>query len=131
MQQLASITFLVRDYDEAITYFTTVLRFVLLEDTAIGIDGKRWVRIAPQGGGGTALLLAKATTPDQQKAIGHQSGGRVFLFLQTDNFQNDFDELRRRGVNFLESPRAEVYGRVAVFADLYGNKWDLVEMRTK
>ena len=129
MQQLASITFLVRDYDEAITYFTLTLRFVLLEDTAIGSEGKRWVRVGPSGGGGTALLLAKATSPDQQKAIGHQSGGRVFLFLQTDNFQTDFDNLRQRGVNFLESPRSEAYGRVAVFADLYGNKWDLVEMR--
>ena len=129
MQQLASITFLVRDYDEAIAYFTKILRFVLLEDAAIGSGGKRWVRVAPAGGGGTALLLAKAATPDQQETIGHQSGGRVFLFLQTDNFQNDFDGLRQRGVNFLESPRAEAYGRVAVFADLYGNKWDLVEMR--
>lgn len=116
-----------RDYDEAIAYFTGILRFTLVEDTAIGSEGKRWIRVSPPGAAGTALLLARAVTPEQQKFIGNQGGGRVFLFLQTDNFQTDFDDLRHRGVNFLETPRVEAYGRVVVFADLYGNKWDLLE----
>jgi len=127
MQQIASVTFLVRDYDEAIAYFTSALRFILLEDTPVGTTGKRWVRVAPSGAGGPALLLARAATGEQQDSVGKQGGGRVFLFLQTDNFQRDYDEMRERGIQFLEIPRTEKYGRVVVFADLYGNKWDLLE----
>ena len=130
-QQLASITFLVRDYREAIDYFVQALRFELLQDEPLGSEGKRWVRVAPAGGRGTALLLARAATVEQQASIGTQGGGRVFLFLQTDNFQQDYEGMKVRGVKFLEEPRAESYGRVVVFADLYGNKWDLLEMRAE
>jgi catechol 2,3-dioxygenase-like lactoylglutathione lyase family enzyme len=130
-QQLASIAFLVRDYDEAIAYFTGVLRFVLVEDTPMGSSGKRWVRVTPPGSReGASLLLARAVTAEQEKFVGHQGGGRVFLFLQTDDFQRDYWEMKKRGVVFLEEPRVEDYGMVAVFADLYGNKWDLLERKT-
>ena len=127
-QRIGSIAFLVRDYDEAIAFFVQQLRFDLLQDQPLGTEGKRWVRVAPSGGKGTALLLARATTPGQQEQVGQQGGGRVFLFLQTDDFQRDYEGMKMRGVKFLEEPRAEPYGRVVVFADLYGNKWDLVEM---
>lgn len=127
--QLGSVTFLVRDYDEAIDYFTQRLGFVLLEDQALG-GGKRWVRVAPPGAVGPALLLAKATTAAQAATVGAQAGDRVFLFLATGNFDRDHTTLRERGVNFLEAPRREAYGSVAVFADLYGNKWDLLEARS-
>ena len=127
-QQLTLMTFLVRDYDEAIVFFTQLLRFDLVEDTVLGA-GKRWVRVVPAGSDGTGLLLARATTPEQQTQVGNQGGGRVFLFLQTDNFQRDFEGMRSRGVTFLEEPRVEAYGTVAVFADLYGNKWDLLELK--
>jgi catechol 2,3-dioxygenase-like lactoylglutathione lyase family enzyme len=129
-RRLALVTFLVREYDEAITFFTGSLKFSLEEDTLLA-PGKRWVRVAPAGANGTCLLLARAATPEQQEHVGRQGGGRVFLFLQTDNFQRDFDEMRRRGVQFLEEPRTEAYGKVAVFADLYGNKWDLLELKNK
>lgn len=128
-QRLGFITFLVRDYDEAIAFFVQTLRFELLQDEPLGQDGKRWVRVAPAGAKGTALLLARAATAEQQKYIGAQGGGRVFLFLQTDNFSQDYEGMKSRGVKFLEEPRAELYGRVVVFADLYGNKWDLLESR--
>lgn len=123
---LGAVTFLVRDYDEAIAFFTGALRFELLEDTSLGA-GKRWVRVAPRGNSGTQLLLAKASTPEQEAALGRQAGGRVFLFLHTDDFQRDAAHLQAAGVRFLEAPRREAYGTVAVFADLYGNKWDLLE----
>ncbi len=126
-QRLGSITFLVRDYDEAIAYFVQKLGFELIEDRRLGSDEKRWVRVAPSGAQGTALLLARAATPEQQEHVGRQGGGRVFLFLQTDKFQEDYDRMKTQGVNFLEEPRTEPYGRVVVFADLYGNKWDLLE----
>jgi catechol 2,3-dioxygenase-like lactoylglutathione lyase family enzyme len=122
---LAALTFVVRDYDEAIAYFTGALGFALQEDTDLG-NGKRWVLVAPPGGG-TSLLLAKAATPEQLAAVGNQSGGRVFLFLHTDDFERARAAFAARGVTFLEEPRHEPYGTVAVFADLYGNRWDLVQ----
>ncbi len=127
-QTIGAVTFLVRDYDEAIVFFTRTLNFELIEDTLLG-GGKRWVRVAPPGSCGTCLLLARAATPAQEKQIGHQAGGRVFLFLQTDNLKRDYAAMGERGVKFHEEPRTESYGTVAVFADLYGNKWDLVELK--
>lgn len=123
-----TLSFLVRDYDEAIGFFTGALGFSLLEDTPLG-GAKRWVRVAPPGGAGVELLLARATGPEQLAAVGRQAGGRVFLFLETADFDADHAALRSRGVRFLEEPRVESYGKVAVFADLYGNKWDLLEPR--
>lgn len=125
-QRLAHITLVVLDYDEAIRYYTDVLGFELLEDTPLTPE-KRWVRVRPRGtADGCALLLARAATPEQQAAVGRQSGGRVFLFLHTDDFDRDHAAYRARGVTFVEAPRDEAYGRVAVFADLYGNRWDLI-----
>ena len=129
MQALAAIALLVRDYDEAIAWYTRCLGFELLEDADQG-SGKRWVRVAPggsDGGRGTALLLARAVTPEQAGRIGDQAGGRVFLFLATDDFDRDHAAMTSRGVRFEEPPRTEPYGKVAVFRDLYGNRWDLVE----
>ena len=126
---LAAITFLVRDYGEAIAFFTGKLGFELIEDSPLG-DGKRWVLVAPPRSAGAHLLLAKAATPEQIARIGDQAGGRIFLFLHTDDFRRDYDTLRSRGVKFLETPRAENYGTVAVFEDLYGNKWDLLQPAT-
>ena len=125
-QAVVKVSIVVRDYDEAIAYYTGVLNFDLIED-APREHGKRWVVVAPRGGVGTALLLARAATPEQERAIGNQTGGRVFLFLQTDNFWKDYETMKARGVRFNEEPRAEPYGTVAVFTDLYGNKWDLVQ----
>ncbi len=125
---IAAVTFLVRDYDEAIDYFTKALGFALLEDTSLG-NGKRWVRVSP--GSDCALLLARAATPEQQAHVGHQTGGRVAFFLHTDDFARDHAAMKERGVKFIEEPRHEPYGTVAVFVDLYGNKWDLVEPRSK
>ncbi len=122
---ISHVTLIVRDYDEAIAYFTQQLGFVLLEDTPQD-DGKRWVLVAPSGGG-TSLLLARAVTPEQKAAIGRQVGGRVFLFLNTEDFWRDYEAMRSRGVVFRETPREEPYGTVAVFRDLYGNKWDLIQ----
>lgn len=127
-QTLAHVALLVRDYDEAIAFFTQTLRFRLMEDSDRGA-GKRWVLVAPPGAAETALLLARAATPEQEAAVGNQSGGRVFLFLHTDDFQRDYDEMRARGVRFTEEPRHEPYGTVAVFLDLYGNRWDLLQLR--
>src|SRR5690349_9245732 len=125
-QTLAQLSFLVRDYDEAIVFFTQKLGFSLLENTDMNA-GKRWVVVRPSNPSGAALLLARAATPEQVACVGNQSGGRVFLFLQTDNFQGDHAAMIARGVRFLEAPRTEPYGTVAVFEDLYGNKWDLLE----
>jgi catechol 2,3-dioxygenase-like lactoylglutathione lyase family enzyme len=125
---LAQVALLVRDYDEAIAFFTGSLGFELREDTPLAA-GKRWVVIAPAGGGGATLLLARAATPAQEARIGEQAGGRVFLFLHTDDFARDHAAFTARGVRFVEEPRDEPYGRVGVFLDLYGNKWDLVEPR--
>ena len=128
LPSIHSVTFLVREYDEAIAYFTKQLSFELAEDTDLG-GGKRWVLVRPKAEHGTALLLAKAVTPEQDTAVGNQAGGRVFLFLHTDDFWRDYNEMRSRGVEFLEEPRSEEYGTVAVFKDLYGNKWDLLERK--
>jgi len=125
-QQLGAVTLLVRDYDEAIGFFTGKLGFVLAEDTPL-TGGKRWVRVVPRGSMGPGLLLAKAATPEQQAAVGSQAGGRVFLFLHTDDFSRDYGAMVAAGVVFAEEPRRESYGTVAVFRDLYGNKWDLLE----
>jgi catechol 2,3-dioxygenase-like lactoylglutathione lyase family enzyme len=127
IQSIALVAFLVRDYDEAIAFFTQKLGFSLVEDTDMGA-GKRWVVVAPSNSAGSALLLARAVTPEQSAAIGNQTGGRVFLFLHTDNFARDHAAMQSKGVRFLESPRSEPYGTVAVFEDLYGNKWDLLEL---
>lgn len=130
-QTLAHVTLVVRDYDEAIVFFTQKLGFALVEDRALGgEDRKRFVRVAPAGvGGGASLLLARAATPEQEAHIGNQTGGRVFLFLHTDDFDRDHALMKARGVKFREEPRVEPYGKVAVFEDLYGNAWDLVERR--
>lgn len=126
MKSLATVSLLVPDYDAAIRFFTEALRFELLEDTALGPD-KRWVRVAAPGGAGAALLLARAANEEQRAAIGRQSGGRVFLFLHTDDFDGDHARLQAHGAHFAETPRQEAYGRVAVFVDPWGNKWDLIE----
>ena len=126
LQRLAMATLVVRDYDEAIAWFTRVLRWRLVEDQPM-TEAKRWVVVAPSGGG-SALLLAKAASAEQEAAIGRQTGGRVALFLHTDDLDADLAHLRAQGVKFAEpAPRAEPYGRVIVFRDLYGNKWDLIE----
>ena len=125
-QHLASIALLVRDYDEAIAYYTGVLGFALLQDTRLSED-KRWVRVAPTGPGTTSLLLARARKPDELAAVGNQGGGRVWLFLHTDDFVRDHAAMKAKGVSFMEEPREEAYGRVAVFSDLYGNRWDLIQ----
>jgi len=126
-QTLALISYVVRDYDEAIAFFTNVMQFELVEDTPQ--DNKRWVVVRPRGGTGASLLLAKTDSPEQIAAVGNQTGGRVFLFLQTDDFQRDFEHMLLHGIEFMEEPRHEVYGTVAVFKDLYGNKWDLLQLK--
>jgi catechol 2,3-dioxygenase-like lactoylglutathione lyase family enzyme len=129
-QSLSALTLLVRDYDEAIAFFVGTLGFELLEDTPLDAP-KRWVRVRPHGATGSApsLLLARAATPDQRARIGDQAGGRVFLFLETDDCWRDFERWRANGVRFLEAPREESYGTVVVFQDLYGNHWDLIQPR--
>jgi len=127
-QHLTHVALLVRDYDEALAYFVDVLGFALLEDTPMSAT-KRWVVVMPPGAREAGLLLARAVGPDQEAMIGRQGGGRVFLFLRTDDFSRDHAAYLARGVRFLETPRDEPYGRVVVFEDLYGNKWDLVEAR--
>lgn len=126
-QHIGYISLLVRDYNEAISYFVGVLGFELVEDTHLG-DDKRWVLIAPSGSQGTRIVLARAVTPDQMQQVGDQAGGRVFLFLQTDDFRRDYEAYCSKGVVFREEPRAESYGTVAVFEDLYGNRWDLLQL---
>jgi catechol 2,3-dioxygenase-like lactoylglutathione lyase family enzyme len=124
-RRIAAVTLVVPDYDAAIRFFVDALGFELLEDTPLGA-GKRWVRVAPAGGG-AALLIAKAVGAAQTAAIGNQTGGRVAFFLETDDFERDCEGFRARGVKFLEEPRHESYGIVAVFVDPFGNKWDLIE----
>ena len=124
-QALSQVTLLVRDYDEAIAFFVQKLGFLLVEETPLG-ESKRWVVVKPDGPAAAALLLAKADTPEQLAAVGHQTGGRVSFFLHTDDFWRDYHAMQSRGVKFLESPRTESYGTVAVFEDLYANKWDLL-----
>ncbi|HEX7878066.1 MAG TPA: VOC family protein [Candidatus Eisenbacteria bacterium] len=127
-QRLAALALVVRDYDEAIAWFCDTLGFDLLEDTPLG-NGKRWVRVRPPGGNGAELLLARAGNEEQAAHIGNQTGGRVFLFLETDDLERDYRAWSDRGVRFVERPRTEMYGQVVVFEDLYGNKWDLIERR--
>jgi catechol 2,3-dioxygenase-like lactoylglutathione lyase family enzyme len=129
VSHIAHVALLVRDYDEAIAWFTTKLGFRLVEDSPRG-PGKRWVLVAPPGGG-TALLLARAATPEQQAMIGRQGGGRVMFFLHTDDFACDHAAMRSAGVCFHEEPRHESYGSVAVFEDFCGNKWDLLQPKGK
>ena len=125
-RRLAATAVVVRDYDEALAYYCGVLGFVLVEDTALG-GGKRWVLVTPSKQHGSALLLAQASGPEQHARIGDQAGGRVFLFLHTEDFAADHARYLEAGVRFIEKPRYESYGTVAVFEDLYGNRWDLVQ----
>ncbi len=125
-QAVLHVALVVRDYDEALAWYVDVLGFERRCDEDRG-GGRRWVLVAPPGGQGTALLLARAVTPAQAARVGDQTGGRVFLFLHTDDFARDHAALRARGVRFVEAPRHEAYGTVAVFEDLYGNRWDLLQ----
>lgn len=127
--RIAHVALVVRDYDEAIDYYTRVLGFTLVEDTYQPEQDKRWVIVAPAGSsqGGATLLLARATTPEQARCVGNQTGGRVFLFLATDDFRRDHDRMTAAGVRFIRPPSVMPYGTVSVFEDLYGNRWDLVE----
>jgi catechol 2,3-dioxygenase-like lactoylglutathione lyase family enzyme len=128
-QSLAHIALVVRDYDEAIAWFTQKLGFTLVADQYQPEQNKRWVLVAPSGAGegGATILLARASSPEQEAFIGNQAGGRVFLFLRTDDFDCDYDAYRERGVRFVREPKQAPYGKVAVFEDLYGNLWDLVQ----
>ncbi len=127
LQNIAQIAIVVRDYNEAIQYYTTVLNFELIEDTKLS-EEKRWVVVQPKGSNnGCKLLLAKAATPIQELAIGNQTGGRVFLFLHTDDFDRDHKEYLDKGVVFVRPTAVESYGKIAVFKDLYGNLWDLIQ----
>ena len=125
-QHIAHIALVVRDYDEAIQFYTEKLHFTLVEDSVL-TETKRWVLVAPKGSGECCLLLAKAANPEQEAVIGNQAGGRVFLFLYTDNFWRDHESMLRNGVEFVREPKVEAYGTVAVFKDLYGNLWDLLQ----
>ncbi len=125
-QYLAQIALIVDDYDKAIEFFIRKLNFQLLEDTILS-ESKRWVRVAPHGSQGCCLLLAKATNTEQRSRIGNQSGGRVFLFLHTADFKNDYIKMLANGIQFVRKPVIETWGTVAVFEDLYGNLWDLIE----
>ena len=125
-QRIAHITLVVDDYDEAITYYTQKLNFTLVEDTIL-TEAKRWVLVAPKGSSECCLLLAKAANEDQKAVVGDQAGGRVFLFLYTDDFWRDYKDMLKVGVSFVRNPVVESYGTVAVFKDLYGNLWDLLQ----
>ncbi|MBB6002055.1 VOC family protein [Arcicella rosea] len=127
-QSISQITLVVHDYDEAIEFYTRKLQFELVEDTPL-TESKRWVLVRPQNSNGFCLLLAKAVNEEQKKSVGNQSGGRVFLFLNTDDFWRDFHQMKSVGIEFVREPSEEVYGIVAVFKDLYGNLWDLIEDR--
>ncbi|HYN45936.1 MAG TPA: VOC family protein [Allosphingosinicella sp.] len=130
-QSLAHVALVVRDYDEAIAWFTEKLGFALIEDAYQPEQDKRWVLVAPPGSTGTSLLLARAATPEQEAFIGNQAGGRVFLFLETDDFERDHAAMLGRGIAFVREPKAAPYGKVAVFEDLCGNLWDLVEFASR
>ena len=127
-QHLAHLTYLVRDYDEALDFFIHKLHFNLVEDTRLS-ESKRWVLVSPPGSEGCMLLLAKAVGDEQIKFIGNQSGGRVFLFLYTDDFTRDYDNLLQQGIEIVREPSEEAYGIVAVFRDIYGNLWDLIQSK--
>ena len=128
-QSIAHVALVVREYDEAIDFFVGKLQFTLMEDTYQAAQDKRWVMVAPKGSAGATLLLARASTPEQAASVGKQTGGRVFLFLRTDDFWRDYSRMVRLGIRFVREPKKEAYGTVAVFEDLYGNLWDLVEMK--
>jgi catechol 2,3-dioxygenase-like lactoylglutathione lyase family enzyme len=127
-QSIIHVALVVRDYDEAIAFYTEKLHFTLVEDTYQPEQDKRWVIVSPPNSVGTTLLLAKASKPEQIPFIGHQTGGRVFLFLNTDDFWRDYNEMVSKGIQFVRSPKEESYGLVAVFEDLYGNLWDLLQI---
>jgi len=127
-QTLGHVALVVRDYDDALAFFTQVLNFRVIEDTRLSED-KRWVLVAPPGSTGTSLLLARAATPEQETRIGNQTGGRVAFFLHTDDFWRDYREMTARKVKFTRPPSEEAYGTVAVFEDLYGNQWDLLQLK--
>jgi catechol 2,3-dioxygenase-like lactoylglutathione lyase family enzyme len=126
-QSIFHVALVVRDYDEAIEFFTKKLNFTLVEDTYQPEQNKRWVVVAPPGSTGTSLLLAKASRAEQESFIGNQTGGRVFLFLETDDFWRDYKRMQALGIEFIREPKVESYGIVCVFMDLYGNLWDLVQ----
>jgi len=126
-QSLGLISLVVREYDEALEYFVGKLGFALVEDTHVPEQSKRWVVVSPPGAGESRLLLARASTPEQESRVGAQTGGRVFLFLYTDDFRRDYERFKARGVEFVRPPTQETYGTVAVFKDLYGNLWDLLQ----
>jgi catechol 2,3-dioxygenase-like lactoylglutathione lyase family enzyme len=126
-QSIIHVALVVRDYDEAIEFFCRKLHFTLVEDTYQPEQDKRWVLVAPPGSTGTVLLLARASTPEQEPFIGRQTGGRVFLFLGTDDFRRDYNEMLSNGIRFVRPPKTASYGTMAVFEDLYGNLWDLIE----
>lgn len=127
-QAIIHVALVVRDYDEAIEFYCRKLHFTLIEDSYQPEQDKRWVVVAPPGPGGTSLLLARAATPEQEAFIGQQTGGRVFLFLATDDFWRDYNEMLAAGINFVREAKTAPYGTVAVFEDLYGNLWDLIEL---
>ena len=128
-QSIIRVALVVSDYDEAIEFFTKKLNFTLVEDTYQPEQDKRWVVVAPPGSSGTNLLLARASKPEQEPFVGNQTGGRVFLFLNTDDFWRDYNNMLSRGITFVRGPKTEPYGTVAVFEDLYGNLWDLLQLR--
>lgn len=127
-QQIVHIALVVNDYDEAIQFYTTKLNFSVVEDTTLS-ETKRWVLISPPGSSGCHLLLAKAANEEQHSRVGNQTGGRVFLFLHTDNFRRDYEQMIANGISFVRDPVQEDWGTVAVFKDLYGNLWDFIEPR--
>ncbi|WP_155591192.1 VOC family protein [Lysinibacillus cavernae] len=129
IQSVVHIALVVQDYDEAIEFYTKKLHFTLLEDTYQPDQDKRWVVVSPPGSSGTTILLAKASKPEQTSFIGNQAGGRVFLFLGTDDFWRDYNEMIENGVEFVREPKEQSYGIVAVFKDLYGNLWDLIQFK--
>ncbi|NBI30190.1 VOC family protein [Chengkuizengella marina] len=127
-QSIVHIALLVREYDEAIDFYTKKLNFTLIEDSYQAEQDNRWVVVSPPGSVGTTILLARASKPEQEQFVGNQTGGRVFLFLNTDDFWRDYKEMMAQGIEFVREPKEEPYGKVAVFKDLYGNLWDLIEL---
>ena len=127
-QTIVHIALVVSDYDEAINFYTKILNFELIEDTYQPEQDKRWVVVAPPGSVGTTILLAKASKPEQEPFVGNQAGGRVFLFLNTNDFWRDYNEMKAKGIEFVRDPKEQDYGTVAVFKDLYGNLWDLLQL---
>jgi catechol 2,3-dioxygenase-like lactoylglutathione lyase family enzyme len=128
-QTLGLVSLVVREYDEALAFYVGVLGFTLVEDTFVPEQNKRWVVVSPPGATESRLLLARASAPEQTSRVGNQTGGRVFLFLNTDDFWRDYNEMAARGVRFVREPKEAPYGTVAVFEDLYGNRWDLLELK--